>query len=91
MAGIAFLPGNKEDLLVGDLAIPSVIGVAQVLHHNGVLRPEPSGFHAVRPMSRLQRPADRIRKSRISRPSQGAETGCGINLGDCGILRAATS
>lgn len=31
------MPGDKEDLQGGELAIPRVIGVAQVLHHDGAL------------------------------------------------------
>jgi hypothetical protein len=37
VSSIALLAGNKEDLLGRELAIPGIIGVAQVLHDNGTL------------------------------------------------------
>jgi hypothetical protein len=33
--GIALLPSDKEDFLGGELAIPGIVSVAQVLHHEG--------------------------------------------------------
>jgi hypothetical protein len=37
VAGIALLPGDKEDFLGREVAIPGIIGVAQVFHHDGTL------------------------------------------------------
>ena len=32
---MAFLPGDKEDFLGGELAIPGIVGITQVLHDDG--------------------------------------------------------
>jgi len=37
VAGIALLPGDKEDFLGGELAIPGIVGITQVLHDDGTL------------------------------------------------------
>ena len=38
IAGVALLSGDEEDFLGGELGVPGVIGVAQVLHDNGAFR-----------------------------------------------------
>jgi len=47
IAGVAFLPADKEDFLDGELAIPGIVGVAQVLHDDGTFRQlqAPGLFH----------------------------------------------
>jgi len=35
IAGVAFLSGDEEDFLGGELVVPGIVGVAQVLYDNG--------------------------------------------------------
>ena len=51
VAGIAFLPSDKEDFLDAELAIPGIVGIAQVLHDDGPLGEVkgPGFFHLMFP------------------------------------------
>lgn len=45
VAGIALLPGDKEDFLGREVTIPGIISVAQVFHHDGTVgQVQGSGF-----------------------------------------------
>lgn len=51
VAGIAFLPSDKEDFLDGELAIPGIVGITQVLHDDGTFGEVkgPGFFHLMLP------------------------------------------
>ena len=49
LSGVAFLAGDEEDFLGGELGVPGVIGVAQVLYDNGAFgQAEAAGLLDVR-------------------------------------------